>query len=81
MSLCAVAEFIVIWDQVNGQLGFADADTTLCNPASRGPASGPTSGLAPSQAYVPEGAVAPQYAFGPDIAFTPLGVREALACA
>ena len=75
MFVRALAEFIVIWDQVNGQLGFADADTALCNPASRGPASGPTSGLAPSQAYVPEGALAPQFAFGPDVGFTPLGVR------
>ena len=62
---------------MNGQLGFADADTTLCNPANRGPAGAPAVGLAPSQAFVPEAAQAPQLGFGPNVAFAP-AVRRAI---
>ena len=53
-SPCAAAQFVLIFDQVNNQLGFADADSSLC------PATNAVDGAqGPSEAFAPVTALAP----------------------
>jgi len=50
----AAAQFVLIFDQVNNQLGFADADSSLC------PATNAVDGAqGPSEAFAPTTALAP----------------------
>ena len=78
----SLVQFVLIWDQVNGQLGFADADPQLCNEIIQEQSGVPS--VAPMQstdaaqpAYAPQEAVAPGYGIAaePVTAFAPLTVR------
>ena len=60
---------------MNGQLGFADADATLCDTSAPGPSlTGAIIGLPAGPGEIPEAAFAPQDGPGPVLAATPLAV-------